>query len=89
MALNESNPMTASRLKSTEFAQSGLNKIRLEKPKKRWVSTNKEWEEMHNTMAILWPGMKLEELKSTMEEAYGFCATYVLFQGTHARGNNS
>ena len=89
MALQESNPMIASRLKSTESAQSGLNKILLEKPKKHWVSTNKEWEEMHNAMAILWPGMTLEELKSTMEDAYGFCATYVLFEETHARGNNS
>ena len=42
------------------------------------VSSSEEWESIYNVIVMLYPGMVLRELKSTMEEVYGFKATWEL-----------
>lgn len=46
------------------------------KEKPAFVSKAQEWDRMHPNMAMLWPGMNMSQLMATMEEVYGFRATY-------------
>jgi hypothetical protein len=40
-----------------------------------YVSASHQWDELHDILIMLWPGMGLTQLMQVMQEDYGFRAT--------------